>query len=154
MDAVRCRYCGESIGRQGGHGGTGRLSPTPRSAQGDKTLTVVVALVLGFAALFGGVLWLVIQGMRQGQPTVSGQASGHSSISTLPSSPPMSMAFSRGYEVGKWSGGLDRRYDTYSHFTREEADKRLTASRHGYRPGSDEYGDFWAGYQAGYLEAR
>jgi hypothetical protein len=151
VGATKCRHCGEFL--DGAPPELRRPAPgvAPPCGPGDKTLTVVVLTLLGIALLMGGILWAVVQGLRQGQPIIPSETSSPSSV---PSQPAMSIPFARGYEEGKWSGNLDRRYDTYSHFTRGEADKRQKADTWGYRHGTDEYGDFWAGYQAGYLEAR
>jgi hypothetical protein len=149
-EAIKCRYCGEFLNGNAGYGHDGRRpAGTGANGSGDRTLTIIVVAVLVLASLAGGVLWLVVYGTTQGQ---SGAAAESSAF--IPLQPPVSAAYHAGYADGKWYADLDRRYDTYSHLTRDEADKRGTGYQRGYSPGSDEYGDFWAGYSAGYAEAR
>ena len=152
VEAIKCKHCGEFLGNAGCRTSANRrLAANERASgemKGDNTLTIFVVGILAAALLLGAVICHVPQGSstRCQSPAPAPQLS--------PQSAAISAAYRDGYEEGKWQGDLDRRYDSYKGYTRDEADKYLTASKRGYMRGTPEYGDFWAGYGVGYLEAR
>lgn len=148
-EAIKCKHCGEYLYRDNSTRGQGKITVS----KPDNTTTIVVIALISMAIVVGFIIAGAFSvGLNQSSPATSPQS--------LPSNndwarqPIVSAAYQAGYSEGKSSGEMDRRYTTTDSFQPDNARKILRAGSYGYRLGSVEYGDFWAGYEAGYLEAR
>jgi len=66
-----------------------------------------------------------------------------------------SIAWQKGYDTGLYHGKSDRNHASYGMaYPSDMAKETLTEVYCKCRPGSEEYGDFWEGYDAGYSVGR
>ena len=66
-----------------------------------------------------------------------------------------SFARSHGRDEGSVAGKSDRNRDSLElRFTLDDEEKQRIAGKHGYKIGTEEYGDFWDGYNEAYWRAR
>ena len=73
-----------------------------------------------------------------------------------PSAPQHSEAYQHGYNSGVRYADLDKKYATYDFASTslDASQKTLIPSAYQYRMGSQEFGDFWEGYDDGYYGSR
>ena len=116
-----------------------------RSRHGRKSLLLGGTLAVIF--FLGAHLLLNIQ-IRIAEDTV---ARAPSPVDDTSQSAPVSGAWSEGRQLGRNYGEFDRNNGNYSMLHQDAANRILLCQ---YLMGSSEFGDFWAGYDAGYKEAR
>lgn len=68
--------------------------------------------------------------------------------------PRQSGAYESGYEEGQWRGTNDRNFDNFNGVTLDAGDKSILLGKRGYQMGTSDAGDFWRGYNDGYLKSR
>lgn len=159
--AVKCRHCGEFLKARGAPCGTTYLAGGPRSSTptcGDNALTIVIVVILLVAMVAGVIVsgYMVdFKSKANGSGTADQPAMQFAEPQQVDvSEPAVSEAYRRGYDQGLWSGNFDRNRSSYDGLTPNESKKRMWAGAYQYRSGTQEYGDYWAGYDAAYLEAR